>query len=386
MIKYLSFTILIGFIFSQFAADSALAQILPDAPQKPDASQKSGSVSGNETPDQDSADQNNNTNSGDWQICNQTSYVQDIANAYLRDGEIGVKGWRRLNPGACMTETSPANSPRFLYARSAPIHLGDIREWTGNIALCVSDTNFTSKAAKDCESQSQIEQDFFMRNFLAIDPSESRTDLIEAAEFGDKAQIAGLQRLLKDIGYKVTRIDGISGRRTNRTINKFKKEKSLAGSADIDTLFAALITASEAAKDNTGLKLCNESPQVIWGALASRQQGGWHSRGWWDVQPQSCTQLYNDNLKDTQMHLFALQEQFDSQGKPLSDRQLRTEEEASLQFCISEAKFSALGNEFCVENGYGIANFRAIDTENIGVKITLDDTDFVGDDISGLRR
>jgi len=316
----------------------------------------------------------------DWRICNQTSYVLRIASAYVRDGGVKASGWRDLNSGACLSETPPKDSPRFLYAQSAPIHQGDIREWAGAVELCTSDADFLSDAASDCADTG------ISRKFLAVDPAEAQTDLIEPSEFGDKAETAGLQRLLKDAGYKISRIDGVSGRRTSRTIRAFKEDKSLPRSASTPELFSALIETAQSQKDSVGLEICNDSSTRIWSALATRHQGGWQSRGWWDIEPNTCAKPYNAPLDGTEAHIFALQENTDEAGKSLPDRHLRTVSTVPSQFCIAEAKFSARGREFCAENGYNIANFRPVTTENDGTKITLTDTDFAEANPAGLRR
>ncbi|MEP1229887.1 MAG: DUF1036 domain-containing protein [Litorimonas sp.] len=319
--------------------------------------------------------------SENWKICNQTSYVLQVANAYMRGGRVQASGWQNMNPGVCLSETPPADSPRFLYAQSAPIHQGDIRDWSGNIELCVDDADFLIPATNDCRAEG-----FIPRRYLAVNPAESQTDLIEPAEFGENAKIAGLQRLLKDAGYKISRIDGVAGRRTQRTITAFKKDEYLDKNLSDEALFNALIESAKIHKVSVGLEICNEGTKRIWSAIATRHQGGWQSRGWWDIEPNSCTKPYNASLQGTEAHIFALQENADAAGKTLPDRHLRTISAVPSQFCIGEAKFAATGREFCAENGYNIVNFRPVSTENDGTKVSLTDADFFDLNNTGLRR
>jgi len=316
-----------------------------------------------------------------WQICNQTSYVLRIANAYMREGRVQAAGWQTLHSGACLSESTPQDSPRYLYAESLPIHNGDIREWAGSVKLCADTSDFQSDAASNCEMQ-----DLLTRQYLAVNPVEFRTDLIEPGEFGDKAETAGIQRLLKDAGYKISRIDGVAGRRTSQTIKSFKKDKSLDSGISNTNLINALIDAAQDNKASIGLEICNESSARIWSAIATRHQGGWQSRGWWDIEPNACAKPYNAPLKGTETHIYALQENVDAAGMALPDRHLRTISAVPSQFCIAEAKFSALGREFCTESGYNIANFRPVTTENNGTKISLTDVDFTEVNSAGLRR
>ena len=322
----------------------------------------------------------------EWKICNQTSYILRIANAYMRSGRMEASGWRELNSGVCLSESTPPQSQRFLYAESSPVHQGDIREWAGTVELCTAQTDFSSDAASECSGDSASSSDLTPRKFLVVDPAELQTDLIEPAEFGDKAETAGFQRLLKDSGYKISRIDGVSGRRTTRTLKTFKKDHSVESGASTSEVFSALIEAAKEASTSTGLEICNDSSAPIWSAIATRHQGGWQSRGWWDIAPGTCDKPYNAPLEGTETHIFALQESTDTEGTPLPDKHLRTVSTVPSQFCIAEAKFSALGREFCTENGYNVANFRPVSTDNDGAKITLTDTDFADSNPEGLRR
>lgn len=320
-------------------------------------------------------------NQAGWQICNQTSFVLRTATAFIRDDRTQATGWNDLYPGACMVETPPLNSPRFLYAQSSPIHRGDIREWAGTIELCTAKADFVSDVTDDCLSKGMK-----THKYIAVDPNEYTTDLIEPDNYKDKAETAGIQRLLQSAGYKITRVDGVAGQRTARTIRKFKKDNDLNASMSNTDLIAALIAVVQDNSLNVGLTVCNDSTMPIWGAIARRIQDGWQSRGWWDIAPGDCAKPLNASLIAAEAHIFALQENTDDTGTPLPDKHLRTIATTPAQFCIAEAKFSALGREFCIENGYNIANFRPVETDQDGFTIRLTDEDFTIPSTEGLRR
>ena len=149
-------------------------------------------------------------------------------------------GWTTVQPGACVVIVTPKDSPRFLFAESLPIHRGGIREWKGTIELCATEEDFTSDATDNCQLKNMETRDYF-----AVKPSEVRTAFIEPSDFGDNAETAGLQRLLQDSGYKITRIDGLSGRRTLRTIASAKSDLELDKSASNQDLISALIPKAE---------------------------------------------------------------------------------------------------------------------------------------------
>jgi len=321
-----------------------------------------------------------------WDICNETSFVLRFASAYVRDARMQTQGWTTIQPGACTTQQTPVASPRFLYAESLNVHRGGIREWKGTVELCATEEDFTSDATDNCRLKN-----FETRNYFAVKPSESQTAFIEPSDFGDKADVAGLQRLLQDTGYKITRVDGLAGRRTNKTIAEAKADLGLDKSATSQALITALIPVARKARDVIGLDICNDSSEMIYGAIAIQDDGTWTSRGWWPVAPGACAKPFDKALAGTEAHIFALQEAplpVDADETTLRgpDRRLRVVTANPTQFCIAESKFSALGREKCLEQGYAIANFRPMPTDVDGQIVRLTDADFVEPGSDGLRR
>lgn len=316
-----------------------------------------------------------------WDICNETSYVLRFASAYIRSDRMQAAGWSVVQPGACSVITTPKDSPRFLYAESLPIHRGGVREWRGPIELCAANTDFSSDATDNCTLKNMETRDYF-----AVDPMERRTALIEPGDFGANAETAGLQRLLKDSGYKITRIDGLSGRRTLRTIAEAKANLELEKTATNQELISALVPAAETARASVGLDICNDSTHKIFGAIAIQQDGNWTSRGWWPIDIGQCVKPYDNSLIGSQAHIFSLQEAVSPEGETLPDRHLRSEIVTPAPFCIAESRFAALGRENCLEQGYAAVDFRPVPSDVDGQVIRLTDADFVSGGGDGLRR
>ncbi len=317
----------------------------------------------------------------DWDICNETSFVVRHASAFIRSNRMQTVGWTTSTPGSCVTVMTPKDSPRFLYAESLSIHRGGIREWKGSVELCASDEDFVSDSTDNCALANYDTRDYF-----AVDPSERRTSLIEAGGFGDRAEVAGIQRLMQDSGYNITRIDGLSGRRTLRTISEAKGDLDLAKDASNQDLITALIPAAQKSRTDVGLDICNDSSARVYGAIAYQSNNNWISRGWWPVEPGNCVKPFDTSLLDTQAHFFALQEAVDEAGNPAPDKRLRSETASPSPFCIAESRFSALGRENCQDKGYSAANFRPIPTDLDGQTIRLTDADFTGVGGGGLRQ
>jgi len=290
-----------------------------------------------------------------WDICNETSYVLRFASGYIRSDRMQAGGWSTVQPGACDVVVTPKDSPRFLFAESLPIH--------------------------HCRLKNMETRDYF-----AVNPSERRTAFIEPSDFGVNAETAGLQRLLQDAGYKITRVDGLSGRRTLRTITEAKSDLELDKTATNQELISALIPAAATARDSVGMDICNDSTKRIFGAIAIQQNGNWTSRGWWPIEAGTCTKPHDSSLIGTQAHIFALQESADTEGKPLPDRRLRSEVVTPAPFCIAESRFAALGRENCLEQGYAVVDFRPVPSDVDGQVVRLTDADFVEGGGDGLRR
>lgn len=314
----------------------------------------------------------------EWQVCNETSYVLRTASAFLRGAGMAAKGWNEVMPGACIAITTPVNGPRFLFAESIDAHQGGVREWKGTTPLCVDEAaDFTSNATEDCRLVNRTE-----RNFFAVRPGEPVTTLVEPSEFGrSKSIIAAQQRLLRDAGYAITRIDGLPGRKTSRLLRAFRKDHDLAATVTDEPLMRTLIAAAQKTQDAVGLEVCNQSSAAIWTAVATREDGKWRSRGWWRAAPEECTRPLDIPLPGTEAHVFAVQE-----GEDGSDKRLRTVATTPAQFCIAESKFDALGNDMCIEQGYAVASFRPVPTEDKGARMRLSDADFSEQTPGGLRR
>lgn len=314
----------------------------------------------------------------EWRICNESSYVVRTASAFMRGAGMSAKGWEEILPGGCIALTTPATGPRFLYAESTDAHLGQAREWKGTTPLCVDDeADFVAEATQDCRLANRSE-----RLYFAVRPGEPETTLVEPSDYGrSKAVVAAQQRLLRDAGYTVSRIDGITGRRTSRLLRNFRRDQGLPASLTGEPLLRALMAASREARTQVGLEVCNGSSATLWTAVALREDGQWRSRGWWRATPGECTRPVNEPLADKNAHIFALQDDGDG-----GDLWMRTVSTTPAQFCIAESEFDAIGNEMCVDQGYSVASFRPVESEEGRARVRLTDADFAEQRPGGLRR
>lgn len=323
-----------------------------------------------------------------WDVCNETSYILRLALATEIKRKLTPRGWTKLRPGACLSVPNPGISTRYVYAESSPAHMGGIREWKGTVPLCAASGDFVADTAMGC-----LPQDLETRLYIPVDPKEPVTQLIEPDDFKAKSETAGLQRLLRDNGYDVSRVDGQAGRRTSRSLAKFLKDNELPTDLTLEARFEALEDKAIEYAKIVGLTLCNSSSNKIWAAIGKRRKDNWESRGWWPIAPTECVQAVKQSLVGTEMHVFARQEvplvtseQGEASSEERPDLHLRVVAATASYFCVSTARFSALGRENCADNGYQAANFRALPIDEEGVTVTFNDSDFVAPSVTGLRR
>ncbi len=332
---------------------------------------------------QDSGDEPVTEAPQNWSVCNDTSFVLKAAVASPVNGQMTPRGWIRIRPGECEETDITIDVERFIYAESSAAHQGGIREWKGGVTLCAKDEDFTADVNTACAIQGME-----TRPYKQVSPDEPVTRLVEAQNYGKKAGTAGLQRLLKDNGYDISRIDGLAGRRTSNTLKAFLTDNELSNDLSSGEHIDILEETAFNFVDQVGLTICNSSSRSIWTAVAYRHKGNWQSEGWWSVNPDECGQAYRQTLSGSELHMFALQEaELDETGNPAgNDSHLISNSPQPAQFCIAESRFKALGRENCADFGYDIADFRGVPTDESGYKISLTDSDFAAPNVSGLRR
>ena len=307
------------------------------------------------------------------EFCNETSYILYTAIAFPEQTSLVAKGWTRLRPGQCRV-LIPAPVPPgeyFVFARSSDAHRGGIRQWSGPTPICVDQTDFSVSGLANCESLG-----LETRNFRIIDanaPKGRKTIFTEANDHGKRAILAGLQRLLKDNGLNIRKIDGYSGRRTRLAIRKYLKKSGIKNRPSDPEFIDMLEKSARSLKQTSGLQVCNEAEGTVWTAYARWRNKQWQSRGWWAVEPDTCVQLVNEPLqKREKYYLYA--GLINPKGEsPLAD--------ATETFCVSEVRFAIPGRHDCKSRGYTKAKFRKVNlTKSSLINIRLAAEDFAGHD------
>lgn len=302
------------------------------------------------------------------ELCNETSYIVEAAIAWPVEGGVAIEGWTRLRPGDCTTVADDVDldgdQPIFYYAKSSIAYLGGVREWRGTVPLCVDEADFEVVANTRCASLGMASRDFFIRE----GEDRERTVFVEPADFGNRAAVAGIQRLLQSAGYPINGVDGLDGRSTRRAITRFLSDVELSGRPGDEGLIDALEARALERNAASGMTVCNEADGDIAVAIGHQVGSIWQSRGWWRIHAGECARVLAARLETTNTLYFA--ERINTSGR----RGLIQGDET---FCIAPARFVAEGRTDCAERGYTSADFRRIPAPTDGgVRVTLGESDF----------
>lgn len=300
------------------------------------------------------------------EVCNETSFMLDVAKAWRTATGLTAEGWTRLAPGACARVGPGADTDQFLYARSTSAYPGGVREWRGALNVCVDETDFAFEGVANCAALG-----LQTRQFRRLNEAErTRAVLVELDEFGDRAEEAGLQRLLQANGQDIRLIDGFAGRRTRRQIAAFEAEIGREFGSDRAGLTEALHVRALERNARTGLRVCNEAETPMAAAMARVRDGETQVRGWWRIEPGTCMRLASDRLVAREAHVHV---------RLLTDQGERHLAGADASFCIAPGRFMNDNPEGCDRHGFVRANFRAAPAPNAetgGVTLRLAAPDF----------
>jgi len=307
-----------------------------------------------------------------WSICNQSSYIVEVAHGRPSGKTVLVRGWIKMRPGECWTAAAAplTRGKHYLYARTSTSHRGGRLFWGGPAPLCVDTANaFSIENPGSCEAMGLEARQF--REVLITKRDGWRTNLREAEEYDlASAKTAGLQRLLIDAGVQSQgRIGAMDARRVSAAIARFRQEAKLPANSSYEQLIDALEQAARRHAAKVGLTLCNRTTGKIWAAIARRRGEGWESRGWWGIGPNGCARTLDEPLQQNVYFVHA------ALVTPQGDRFLAAGGES---FCTSPAKFAVIGREECDARHYDDTLFTAIAPQNRqGMVVEFFDRDFL---------
>jgi len=278
------------------------------------------------------------------EVCNETSFMVEAAKAWRSATGLAAEGWVRIAPGGCADVGPQVDTEQYLYARSTRAYTGGVREWRGALDVCVDETDFSFEGVADCEALG-LETRQFRR---LTDVERDQAALVELADYRDRAEEAGLQRLLQAAGYDINIIDGYAGRRTRRQIAAFQSDVEEDFGADRAALMEALHECALARNRNAGLRVCNEADAPVAAAVARAMGDRYEARGWWRIAPGACAHLLSDRLTSGEAFIHA---------RLLADEGQRLLTGGAERFCVAAGRFTTEERADCAAIGFEAAGF-----------------------------
>lgn len=295
-------------------------------------------------------------------LCNETSYVINVATALQAGAASQSKGWTKILSGNCRTAPmkSTSDGQYFTYAQSVGAHAGAIQRFRGNEQFCIGQQkDFEIDGRRECRARGYATADFAPADTRGNKPVVTFSDPLDFSK--KRARIAGAQRLLSDIGYKVGQIDGYMGRRTRISINNFRKKKNLPKMSEITPAFLrTLLKEAKRENDKRGLTLCNKTPDLIWAALSEVSKDSFKTQGWLKVKAGKCAKGINAVLKNRYYFVYA--EAVDEKGNPVIRAGRRQLWSGDFNLCTKPTRFIIEGRNNCDSRGFDRTGFMKIDT------------------------
>ena len=293
-----------------------------------------------------------------YSLCNKTSYVLSASIGYVDGDRLATRGWWRLRPGQCkVVLTEPTNPGRyFVFAEAIPGHKGPLRAWSGDTPLCVENNGFFNLRNQEvCREDPARQRSFFDVEVTPAANGNWQTDFAEAANYTVyNAEVAGVQRLLNDLGLAKLRVDGSLDRDTQRALAIYRKEKGVGeGPVIDDATIDAMIEETNAREAKLGFFFCNKADQPVWAALAEPEgENRYESRGWWKLEPADCAKVIKGGLTADHYYVYGVIE--DQRG----ERRLAGGDRA---FCINAVRFAATTDTSCADQELDEAIFKRVE-------------------------
>lgn len=296
-----------------------------------------------------------------YSLCNLTSYAVRASIGYVDGDRLATRGWWPMNPGQCkIVLTNEVVAGRyFVYAEAIDGHKGAKRTWSGDTALCVENSGFFNLRNQDvCREEPQNQRAFMDVEVTTSSDGTYTTNFVEAQTLTIySAKVAGVQRLLSDVGLPVDNIDGTIGRETRRAIAAYRKNRGLPdGNSIDDELIASLIEEANSNDAKLGFFYCNKASDEVWSAIAyPGADDSYLTEGWWQLDPGQCIKVLKGELEHDHYYVYGV---LGSGDEASPDRVLVGGEKA---LCINDVIFETDDKTSCADQDLETAMFKRVE-------------------------
>ena len=253
----------------------------------------------------------------------------------------------------------PDGAGAFVHAVSHAAHSADKLVFDGSERFCIGprERRFTIEGRRECRKRGYVSANFAPVDMDATRPTVTFT---EDDNFGRLAVMAGIQRLLGDIGYETGTIDGFGGVRTREAISAFKLRFQIRGNTSNAELLKKLLETADEQSEERGLILCNKTDYLVWAATGIVREDSFESRGWHRIDAKDCAQVINSNLDDKYYFYYA--EAVTDTGRQAVRAGRPVLWQGDFTMCTKSTRFVINNREDCQARGLDTAKFRRIDT------------------------
>lgn len=279
-----------------------------------------------------------------------------VAVGLKKGASIWTSGWWPIHAGECkvIIKGPLAYSTYYSFARSSFAHLGSLRVWGGTHELCTGKGNFQTSGSEGAPCGPGNSP----QGFASVDIQGKAgwvTNLTEGPHLKslDEARIAGLQRLLSDVGFFDGSIDGVAGPKFNAAMAKARTAFGLS-SSESSGIYAKLHTEATRIQAASGLTFCNRTQEIIWAAYGRDTLGKTQSKGWYRLLPEQCEKVIKEKLSEPSIYAFASVEKGDG-GVPETWGGTKI-------FCTKESIFDFEDSSNCDGKGFTSTGFFQINT------------------------
>jgi len=295
-----------------------------------------------------------------YSLCNKSSYALRASIGYVDGDRVATRGWWQLNSGECkivLTEKVKAGR-YFLYGEAIDGHQGQKRVWSGEARLCIQNIAFFNRRNQEvCRDQPHEQRGFMDIEVTSSTDGTLTTDFVEAQNFTSySAEIAGVQRLLSDVGLSIKNIDGTMGSETRRAIATYRKKRGLAIRNGIDEeLMNTLIEEANTIDSKLGFFYCNKTASEVWSAIAFPKQDNYVSQGWWRLEPGQCTKILKGKLTHDHYYVYGV---IGGEGSNEAEQILSG---GNKVFCINDVLFEVTNGSGCSEQDLSEGMFKKVE-------------------------
>lgn len=296
-------------------------------------------------------------------LCNQSSFVVDVALGFQTGDGAATKGWFRSNPGTCIEviKDDVGADRLLLHARPLPLYGAPPDTEATDSRLCIREPDFVIAGATECVRDGQV-----MANFVYVTPEDNgerqAIAIDEPADYSlASASTAGIQRLLALVGYDVGLVDGLSGSRTQAALDSFLSERDVPRT-DGNAVLQALIETAMLPQNRAIPRFCNETFNRLMLAVGAERGSAIETRGWFEMAPGACIKPFDRPIQDGKVYTFA--EAVDQFGVAIIANGQQLIWSGNAQLCTKNIEFTIRNHETCEARGMSTSGFREWEIES----------------------